>query len=72
MNDLDDPGRLLAHTMKELFPPRVELERDQFALLQELSERTGEPIRELVRQALDRYLLDVESLDRSLQDDELK
>jgi len=72
MNDIDDSGRLLSPTMKELFPPRVELERDQFALLRQLSEKTGQPVRELVRMALDRYFLDVETLDRSLEDAGLK
>jgi predicted DNA-binding protein len=72
MSQADDSGRLLAHTMKELFPPRVELEREQFALLEKLSGRSGQPVRELVRQALERYLEDVETLDQSLRDDALK
>jgi predicted DNA-binding protein len=72
MNETDDSARLLARTMKELFPPRVELEREQADLLEELSAKTGQPVRELVRQALERYLEDVETLDRSLGDDSLK
>jgi len=73
MNDTnDDSGQLLSPTMKELFPPRVELERDQFVFLKRMSEKTGQPVRELVRMALDRYFLDVETLDRSLEDAGLK
>ena len=72
MNDIDNAGRLLARTRKGLFPPRVEIDGDQAELLEKLSDKTGQPVRELVRQALDRYFLDVESLDRSLEDDDLK
>lgn len=47
---------ILGETMKDLMPPRVELTRRQHELLQKLSERTGKPVRELVQQAVDRYL----------------
>lgn len=58
MGKIEESGKLLAQTMKQLYPPRVELEREQYELLQKLSERTGMPVKELVRLALDRYLQD--------------
>jgi hypothetical protein len=42
--------------LKDLMPPRVELTREQHHSLQVLSEKTGKPVKELVRAALARYL----------------
>ena len=58
MNRIDPSGRLLAVTMKELFPPRVELDRMQYEMLQRLCEKTGLALKDVVRLALDRYLRD--------------
>ena len=49
---------LLTDTMKKLFPPRVELDREQHAKLERLCEKTGKTVGELVAQALDRFLQD--------------
>lgn len=54
----DDTRELLSDTMKELFPPRVELTRRQLEGLQKLAGKTGKSVKELVRQAIDRYLHD--------------
>jgi hypothetical protein len=47
---------LLTDTMKRLFPPRVELDREQHERLRKLCQRTGKTVQELVEQALARYL----------------
>jgi predicted DNA-binding protein len=54
----DKPRDLLSDTMKNLMPPRVELTREQYEGLKKLSAKTGEPVRDLVRRAIDRYLQD--------------
>lgn len=68
IKDIDESGGLLADTMKELFPPRVELEREQHRLLQKLSESSGKTVRELVQQAVDRYLQEEAALRAQLSD----
>lgn len=55
----DDQGlEFVAETMKDLLSPRVELTRRQHQLLQQLSEKSGKTVKELVRRAVDRYLKD--------------
>ncbi len=57
MGKTDGESRdLLSDTMKQLFPPRVELDRGQHGRLRKLSAKTGKSVRELVVEALDRYL----------------
>lgn len=57
MSKTDPESReLLTDTMKKLFPPRVELGREQHQRLQKLCQRTGKTVQELVEQALARYL----------------
>lgn len=51
-----EPRDLLCDTMKQLFPPRLELDRGQHGRLQKLSATTGKSVGELVEEALDRYL----------------
>lgn len=51
-----EPRELLSDTMRRHFPPRVELDRGQHGRLQQLSEKTGKSVKELVEQALDLYL----------------
>ena len=58
MSEPEDTRELLADTMKDLMPPRVELSREQHHSLLQLSEKTGKTIKELVRLALERYLKD--------------
>ena len=58
MSEPEDTRELLADTMKDLMPPRVELNREQHHSLLQLSEKTGKTIKELVRLALERYLKD--------------
>lgn len=56
MGKPDDARDLLSDTMKNLMPPRVELTRKQYQSLLALSKKTGKPVKDLVRLALDRYL----------------
>ena len=56
MGKADDARELLSDTMKNLMPPRVEVTRRHHDSLEALSKRTGKPVKELVRQALDWYL----------------
>jgi predicted DNA-binding protein len=59
MSKTDPESReLLTDTMKKLFPPRVELDREQHERLRKLCEKTGKTVTELVEQALERYLQD--------------
>ena len=58
MGKPDDTRGLLSDTMKDLFPPRVELTRRQNELLRKLSAKTGKSVQDIVRQAIDRYLQD--------------
>jgi Ribbon-helix-helix protein, copG family len=51
----DESGEL-SETMKRLFPPRVELDRRQNRMLEELAGRSGKSVKELVREALERFL----------------
>lgn len=57
-NDLDESRELLSDTMKSLFPPRVELDRRQYRTLEKLAEKTGNSVKDLVREALERFLHD--------------
>ena len=61
MGKEDHTRGLLSDTMKNLMPPRVELAREQYELLEKLGEKTGKPVKELVRRAIDRYLRDESS-----------
>ena len=57
MSKTDPESRdLLTDTMKKLFPPRVELDREQHARIEQLCAKTGKTVAELVEQALERYL----------------
>jgi hypothetical protein len=59
MSKTDPESRdLLTDTMKKLFPPRVELDREQHQRLEKLGAKTGKTVAELVEQALERYLQD--------------
>jgi len=55
-NHVDESAALLSDTMKRFFPPRVELDRRQNRRLEDLAEKTGRPVKDLVRQALERFL----------------
>jgi hypothetical protein len=56
MGKPDDPRELLSDTMKELFPPRVDLVPRQYELLLKHSKRTGKSVKDIVRRAIDQYL----------------
>ena len=58
MGKPDDARGLLSDTMKNLMPPRVELARHHYELLHRLSKKTGKTMKDLVSEALDRYLKD--------------
>lgn len=58
MNDVDESRELLSDTMKSLFPPRVELDRRQSRMLEDIAQKTGQSVKDLVRQALERFLRD--------------
>lgn len=57
-NNVDESRELLSDTMKSLFPPRVELDRRQNRMLEDLAQQSGTPVKDLVRQALERFLRD--------------
>ena len=61
MGKTDATRDLLAVTMKELFPPRVELNREQHEKLQKLSQESGMSLKELVGRAIEFYLQDAEA-----------
>ena len=55
-NNPDESREPLSDTMKSLFPPRVELDRRQNRQLEELAQKTGRSVKDLVRQALAAFL----------------
>jgi polyhydroxyalkanoate synthesis regulator phasin len=57
-NHVDESRALLSETMKRLFPPRVELDRRQNRMLEDLAQKSGKSLKDLVRQAVERYLED--------------
>jgi len=67
MDKTHESGPQAGRPAQEPVAPRVELQRGQHHLLERLSRRSGRPVKELVRQAVERYLQEVENLDRDLE-----